>query len=321
MPVLDKPLSELRTYMGVNPRPSDFDKYWEESLAEMRAVERNVEIIPDSFKTPYADCYHLFFTGVGGARIHAKLLKPKKIEGKCPALLNFHGYHSYSGGWCEYLHFAAAGFIVAALDTRGQSGLSEDVGGHFGNTVEGHIIRGIMDDDPKKLLFRDIFLDTAELADIIMGMDDVDETRVGAYGGSQGGGLTLACVSLEPRINRAAPSVPFLSDYKRVWEMDLTKDAYKELRTHFRMHDPRHEREDEIFTKLGYIDVQHLAPRIKSKIKLFTGLMDNICPPSTQFAAYNKITSEKEIVIYHDFGHENLPDSKEMLFEYMAEML
>ena len=180
MPIIDKPLSELKTYMGVNPKPCDFEKYWDESLAEMHAVEPNVEFIKADFEVPYAECYHMYFTGVGGARVHAKFLKPKKIEGKCPALLNFHGYHSYSGGWTSYLHFVAAGFVVAALDARGQSGLSEDVGGHIGNTVEGHIIRGIDNEDPKKLLFRDIYLDTAELANIVMGLDYVDEERVGA---------------------------------------------------------------------------------------------------------------------------------------------
>ena len=37
------------------------------------------------------------------------------------------------------------------------------------------------------------------------------------------------------------------------------------------------------------------------------GLMDTICPPSTQFAAYNKITAPKRLEIYPDFGHEGLP--------------
>ena len=67
----------------------------------------------------------------------------------------------------------------------------------------------------RQLLFHDIFLDTAELAKIAMDMEDIDETRVGAFGGSQGGALTLACAALEPRIKRAAPQYTFLSDYKR----------------------------------------------------------------------------------------------------------
>lgn len=53
---------------------------------------------------------------------------------------------------------------------------------------------------------------------------------------------------------------------------------------------------------------------------MFTGLMDNICPPSTQFAAYNKITSPKQMVIYPDFGHEGLPDSGSKTLAFLLDM-
>jgi cephalosporin-C deacetylase len=149
-------------------------------------------------------------------------------------------------------------------------------------------------------------------------MTEVDPRRVGVTGASQGGGLTLACAALEPRIKRAAPVYPFLCDYQRVWEMDLAVNAYEELRTYFRRFDPRHEREPEIFTKLGYIDCQHLAPRIRGEVLMATGLMDQICPPSTQFAAYNKITAKKNMVLYPDFAHETLPDTGDAIFEFMA---
>ena len=313
----DMPLEQLKEYRGINPRPADFDEYWDKALAEMNAVDPQVEIIPDEdFQVPFATCSHLWFTGVGGARIHAKLLQPKNAEKKHPAILNFHGYSANSGDWLGKLGYAAAGFTVAALDCRGQGGLSEDVGGVKGTTLRGQIIRGL-DDEPEKLLFRSLFLDTAQLAKIVMEMDDVDETRVGAMGGSQGGGLTLACVSLEPRIKLAAPVFPFLSDYRRVWEMDQAKDAYAELKEFFRRHDPLHQREDEVFTKLGYIDIQHLASRIKAEVLMAVGLMDTICPPSTQFAAYNKITSKKSLEIYPDYNHEILPGFADRTFQFM----
>jgi cephalosporin-C deacetylase len=148
-------------------------------------------------------------------------------------------------------------------------------------------------------------------------MSGVDAARVGATGGSQGGGLTLACAALEPRIRRAAPVFPFLSDYRRVWDIDQDVDAYAELREWFRRFDPRHEREDEVFTKLGYIDIQHLGPRIRAEVLMGVGLMDTICPPSTQFAAYNKITSPKSLQVYPDFGHEHLPGLNDAIFEFM----
>lgn len=321
MPMIDMPLEELKKYMGINPKPSDFDTYWEESLAEMHALDRQVEITPaKDFKSPIVDCFDLYFTGVHGARVYAKLLKPKNIKKKCPALLQFHGYSGRSADWDGLVAYAATGFVIAAMDCRGQAGKSVDVGGNTGKTMSGHIVRGL-NDDPKTFLFRDIFLDTAELAGILMDMDDVDETRVGAFGGSQGGALTIACASLEPRIKCAAPQYPFLCDYKRVWEMDLDIQAYAELRTYFRENDPRHEREDEIFTKLGYIDLQFLAPRIKADVKMFTGLLDNVCPPSTQFAAFNKMTCKKESIIYPDFGHEGLPEYYNLCYMWFVEKL
>ncbi len=316
----DMPFEKLKTYKGINPKPVNFDAYWKKALAEMRAVDPQIEMIPDpDFQTPFAVCSHLWFTGVGGARIHAKLLQPKNGAKKHPAVLQFHGYTGNCGEWVEKLGYAAAGFTVAALDCRGQGGLSEDAGGVKGNTHCGQIIRGL-DDAPEKLLYRQIYLDTAQLAKIVMEMPDVDEKRVGAMGGSQGGGLTLACAALEPRIKRAAPMFPFLSDYRRVWEMDQAKDAYAELKDFFRRYDPQHKREEEIFTRLGYIDVQHLASRIKAEVMMGVGLMDTICPPSTQFAAYNKIKAKKSLEIYPDFGHENLPAFWDKAFQFMLEL-
>ena len=318
MPLLfDMPLEQLKTYKGKNPRPADFDTFWDRGLAEMRKVDPQVELKRADFQTPFADCFDMYFTGVGGARLHAKLLKPKKTAGKHPAVLMFHGYSGSAGDWLDKLGYPAMGFTVAALDCRGQGGLSEDVGGVKGTTLRGHIIRGL-DGKPENLLFRQIFLDTAQLAKIVMEMPDVDPRRVGATGGSQGGGLTLACIGLEPRIKRAAPLFPFLCDYKRVWDLDLAKDAYDELKTYFRQFDPHHEREDEIFTKLGYIDVQFLAPRIRAETMMAVSLMDTICPPSSQFAAYNKIKARKSLVLYPDFGHEGLPGFGDKTFQFMA---
>ncbi len=316
MPCVDKPLSELRTYQGVNPKPADFDEFWDRELAALKKIDANVELVPAEFQVPHVECFNLYFTGSGGARVHAKYVRPLDVAGPHPALVQFHGYSGRSGDWHGMLAYAAAGYSVAFLDCRGQAGMSEDVGGVKGNTLHGHIIRGL-DDCPENLLFKHIFLDTAQLAGIVMDMPEVDATRVGATGGSQGGALTIACAALEPRIKLAAPVYPFLCDYKRVWDMDLDQNAYAELRNFFRMFDPRHEREEEIFTRLGYIDLQFLAPRIKAETKLFCGLMDNICPPSTQFAAYNRMTCKKDIVIYPDFGHENLPDSGDIIYHFM----
>jgi cephalosporin-C deacetylase len=320
MPLLfDMPMEKLHQYQGTNPKPDDFDSFWDDSIAEMKAIDPEIELRDSKFSVPFADCFDLYFTGVKGARIHAQYLRPKNADSQHPAIVHFHGYSGNSGDWVDKLGYVAMGYSVAALDCRGQGGLSEDVGGVVGNTLRGHIIRGL-DDKPENLLFRQIFLDTAQLAGIVMKMPEVDPARVGALGGSQGGGLTLACASLEPGIKRLAPTFPFLCDYKRVWELDLAENAYEELRMYFRYHDPLHERKDEVFGQLGYIDVQHLTKRIRGEVIMAVSLMDTVCPPSTQFAAYNKIQTTKQLKIYPDFGHESLPGYNDIVFEFMAQL-
>ena len=316
MPVLDMPLSKLKTYQGINPCPADIDEFWDRSIAEMEALGTGYELEKADFQVPGVECWHLYFKGVKGARIHCKFLRPEKIDKPMPAICVFHGYAGHAPDFFSLLSHVQSGFIVAAMDCRGQGGWSEDVGGVKGNTLHGHIIRGLDENDPSRLLFRDIFLDSAQLPRILMAMPEVDETRVCAMGGSQGGALTLSCAALTPNLFRAAPVYPFLCDYKRVWEMDLDKDAYKELRDYFRLFDPTHEREDEVFMLLGYIDNQHIAHRTKAEVLMFTGLLDNICPPSTQFAAYNKMTCPKNMVIYPDFGHENLPQHADKTIQF-----
>jgi cephalosporin-C deacetylase len=319
MPIIDMPLEELRNYHGISVKPDDFDDYWTKALAEMNAVDPQITITKADFQVSFADCYDMYFTGVRGARIYSKLIKPKNIRAKCPAVVQFHGYSDNSGDWSDKLPYAAAGIVFAAMDCRGQGGKSEDTGGVKGNTYYGQFIRGLQNDDPQDLLMRHIFLDTVQLVKILSEMDEVDPQRIGACGGSQGGALTIACSSLAP-VRRLVPIYPFLSDYRRVWEMDLDVGAYQELKDYFRFYDPNHIREDETFRKLGYIDVHNLAPRITGNVLMGITLLDNMCPPSTQFAVYNNILSEKEMLIFYDYGHERLPAFADITMQYLLKL-
>ncbi len=317
MPLIDMPLEKLKVYEGRNPRPADFDEYWDKALAELDKVAPAASFEPHTLPTSVADAYKLTFTSSRGAKIFAKFMKPKNIKGKAPAVLIFHGLSGSSGEWSDLIKFAAEGYVVAAMDTRGQGGYSEDVGGVPGTTYATPFMRGF-DGTPEDLLCKDLFLDTAQLARTVAALDYVDETRMVATGGSQGGALTLACAALFPTLKLCAPTYPYLCDYKRVWEMDLDKGAYDGIRYYLRNFDPRHEHIDEFFTKLGYIDLQFLAPRIRAKVMMSTGLMDTTCPPSTQFSAYNKISSEKQVIIYPDYGHEGLKGNNDLVFAFIC---
>jgi cephalosporin-C deacetylase len=46
MPLFEMPLETLKTYTGRNPRPDDFDTYWDDALKEMRGIDPQVAIEP-----------------------------------------------------------------------------------------------------------------------------------------------------------------------------------------------------------------------------------------------------------------------------------
>jgi cephalosporin-C deacetylase len=310
---------ELAAYQGTNPKPADFDQYWDKALLELDAIDPETEFADATdFPLTTATAQHLYFNGTGGYRVHAKVIRPQQPTG--PAVLIFHGYGGEQPKWVELLPYAARGFTVAALDVREQVGFRTESQAPNSFSLHNHLVHGL-DDGPDGLLYRHVFLDTRRLAAIIGGLPEVDESRIATTGWSQGGGLSLVAAALTPSIKYTASVFPFLTDYQRAWELNLETAPYDEIVTWFRKRDPRHLREAEVFTTLGYIDVQHLAPRIRAEVTLFVGLEDQVCPPSTQYAAYNKITSSKDVRLYPDFGHDDLPGAHDDIYQLIGAKL
>ena len=58
----------------------------------------------------------------------------------------------------------------------------------------------------------------------------------------------------------------------------------------------------------------------QKEARMAVGLMDQVCPPSSQFAACNRMSCPKSLVIYPDFAHEALPGIDDAIYEYFAEL-
>lgn len=298
---------KYKSYRGVGDAPADYNEYWDRAKIELSRASLSYELVSAKFTCKSAECYDLYFTGVGGARIHCMFLKPRRAEGKIPAVAMFHGYWTSSGDWGSKLGFIAEGYCVLAMDVRGQGGTSVDNGSYLGNTQSGHIIRGVESESPDNLFYRNVFLDTAQCVEILASMDFVDENNIFATGASQGGALTIACAALSPRLKGAAALYPYLCDFRGVYQGGFEGTQYEEITWYFRQRDPMHKKEAEFFERLSYIDLKNLTPYIKCEILWFTALMDNVCPPFAQFAAFNGISSKKRQVFLPEYTHEWLP--------------
>ena len=106
------------------------------------------------------------------------------------------------------------------------------------------------------------------------GLEFVDESRMASVGFSQGGALAIACAALSGQMGRTVAGYPFLADFCRVRELDYPNPAYDELKLYFRLRDPRHEKENGFFERLGYLDTQWMAEKLTAPVLFYTGLAD-----------------------------------------------
>ena len=78
---------------------------------------------------------------------------------------------------------------------------------------------------------------------------------------------------------------------------------------------------DEIYALLSFFDVKNLAHLIKCPILMSVGLQDDVCPPHTNFAAFNQVTSEKKYYVFPDQGHSLPANWNEIKMEFFNEKL
>ena len=312
----------LDGYRGAVPRPADFDGFWAARMAEADAAPLVFEVVPAAIPAyPTCEFLDLWYTGMDGARLHAKYLRPRRPR-PLPLVLQFHGYPGASRSWFEQCSFASAGLALIALDCPGQGGPSEDVGGYAGTTVAGHLVAGL-DGGPENLYYTRLYPNIRILCRIVRELGaagELDLARVFVNGASQGGGLGLGCCALNPGlVARAAILYPFLSDFRLVWELGADEVAYEGLRYYARWFDERGLRLNEAFGALAYVDTVCFAPLVRCPVLFGTGLSDAVCPPATQCAVYNNLSGEKRRLLYPGFGHEEIQEFDDLIIPFFCE--
>jgi cephalosporin-C deacetylase len=158
--------------------------------------------------------------------------------------------------------------------------------------------RGIL--QPRTYYYRRLFTDAVRAVETARAHPAVDPDQIGVGGGSQGGGITLAVSGLDPTVKAALPEVPFLCHYRRATQI-TDGHPYKEIGLYCKTH---RDQVETVFRTLSYFDGVNFAARARAKALFSVGLMDDICPPSTVFAAYNHYAGPKQICVYEYNQHE-----------------
>lgn len=289
----------------------DFDEFWQRTLDELAAVAPEYSMTEEKDKSNKGGkVYRVKMKSLGGVEVQGYLTMPAKASKKhtMPVLVHYMGYGSKPWHAKPYEGMERIEFV---LSTRGQ-GLNEPT-----NTYGDWAVYGLGNRD--SFYYRGAFMDLVRAIDFVCTLPEVDQRYIFAEGGSQGGAFTLVACSLDKRIRAAAPWIPFLSDYP-----DYFKIVHWPAEVIFKKQQETGISNRDLYKMLSYFDVKNFTRRITCPILMGVGLQDPTCPPHTNFAGYNLISSQKQFVIYpecgHDTRHPDWDDRQRDFFRKITEM-
>jgi cephalosporin-C deacetylase len=302
--IYDLPLEELEEFRPPLEEPEDFDRFWRDTLAEARRAPLEARFEPADFGLQTVETFDVTFRGYGAQEIKGWLLLPARRDGPLPCVVEYIGYGGGRGFPYDWLPWSSAGFAHLVMDTRGQGSAwrpgdtpdREEEGG--APQFPGFMTRGVL--DPKTYYYRRLIVDAVRALEAARSHPAVDGQAVAVTGISQGGGIVLAVAGLVPDVRLAMPDVPFLCAFRRATEL-TDSHPYQEIVRYCKIHRDKVER---VFRTLSYFDGLHFAARATAEALFSVGLLDEICPPSTVFAAYNHYRGPKSIRVYPYNNHE-----------------
>lgn len=299
MAMFDLPLAELRDYRPARIEPDDLDAFWSRTLTAARKHDLAAELVPYDALLPGVRVFDVRFGGYDGQRVAAWLLVPATGDRPLPCVVQFIGYGGGRGRPHEWLLWPAAGYAVLVVDSRGQGdGETPDLAGDGTPHHSGLLTRGVL--DPEQYYYRRLFTDAVRAVDLAATLPGVDPDRIVVAGASQGGGIAQAVAGLHHQVRAALIDVPFLTHFRRATEI-TDSYPYRELSDFCATN---RDRIEQIFHTLGYFDGVNLAARATAPALYSVGLMDDVCPPSTVFAAYNHYAGPKRIQVWPYNRHE-----------------
>lgn len=306
MAFFDMPLNELQAYKPEREEAADFDAFWQATLQESRAARQPARFEPYEAGLRLLEVFDVTYSGYAGQPIKGWLLLPRHRSAteKLPCVVEYIGYGGGRGYPIDWLLWASAGYAHFVMDTRGQGsswrpGDTADIEPEGSNPqYPGFMTRGIL--NPQTYYYRRVITDAVLAVETARTHPAINPAQVAVNGGSQGGGLAIAVSGLVSDLAAVITDVPFLCQYRRATEI-TDGHPYKEIALYCKTH---REKVETVFNTLSYFDGVNFAARAKNPALFSVALMDQICPPSTVFAAYNHYQGPKEIKVWPYNGHE-----------------
>lgn len=292
--------------------PDDFDQFWKNAINAMAKIplDSKMTLLPEKC-TALLNVYQVSFrNSTMTSWVYGILCIPKK-EGKYPALLRVPGagVRAYNGE----IGLAEKGIITLEIGIHGipvtmNDQVYADLGGNALNQYPSFNL-----DNPDQYYYKHVYLGCIRANDFLTSLPQYDGVNLGVCGGSQGGGLSIVIAGLDPRVKVLSVCYPAMCD-----ELAYTQGRAGGWPGLFA--NPKNCTPDKMKT-IGYYDAANFARKVKAPGIYSWGYNDEVCPPSSTYAAYNNLTSEKQLLIYADTGHWQYPEQTEKMNTWLVNKL
>lgn len=288
----------LYDYLPALTKKDDFDQFWSDTIRQAKSVPLQAAKQQIDYPSPHVSVYDISYCGMDETRINGWFIVPTFLgKDRYPCIIHYHGFTGSRGVPSNFMHWIMMGFAVLSIDVRDQGGSTGDsavyTSGHMMNVVS----KGVH--NKHEYYFRHVYMDCLKAIDFACQQAEVDPARIVIEGGSQGGALGMAVCALDDRPVLAMVDVP--SNSNLVCRVEGNHGAFASVADYLKRHP---EQTDLVFDNLSYFDTMNMADRISCRVFASVALKDEVCPPLMYFATYNRITSEKDIVLYPFNGHE-----------------
>lgn len=290
--------------------PDDFEAFWDKGKTELSKIPIKpvITLMPERC-TDKVDVYHVSINNIKG-KIYGILCKPK-AEGKYPAILQVPGagIRPYYGDvWTPEKGIITFQIGIHGIPVNLEQGVYDDLmAGALNNYWATNL------DDKDNYYYKRVYLGCVRSVDFIETLDCFDGENIAVTGGSQGGALSIVTAALDDRIDYLASFYPALSDF--------TGFLYNRAGGWPHLFRNEFTNKPEKVETSKYFDVVNFARFVNVPGWYSWGFNDNVCSPTSTYAAYNVISGEKELHIFQETQHWTFPEQQEMKNDWLEEKL
>lgn len=293
--------------------PADFDKFWQDGLANYKNAKITVTPDPETKRAGYKVFRVKVFFIDGSGSINGFLSIPEG-KGKFPAVVGVPGAGPGVVSPKTFIRTSKKAIeLYMNVHPYETAKTSAEMLKNYRALNKSCSTKAYQHEfawDRDKYIYRKVWLALSRAVDYVAQLPEYDGKHMAAAGNSQGGATALAMGYLNKNVTCVAATVPALCDHHG---FQLGRRSGWP-----RLHAALKGRADKV---MPYFDCATFAAKLKVPTIMTVGYVDTTCSPSSVYAAFNNIKSPKQIFPMYTRSHAGSPQGFKAVTRFLDKQL